>query len=33
VVVSNSSDGLPLTAGLLIFKICCIRKLIDFWLF
>jgi hypothetical protein len=25
VVVSNSSDGLPLTAGL-IFKICCIRE-------
>jgi uncharacterized protein YcfL len=29
VVVSNSSDGL-LTAGVAFFKICCIRKPIDF---
>jgi hypothetical protein len=25
----NSSDGLPLTSGLLIFKICCFRKFIN----
>jgi hypothetical protein len=28
VQVEASSDGLPLTSGLLIFKICCIRKFI-----
>jgi hypothetical protein len=28
VVVSNSSDGLPLTAGVANFSICCIRKLL-----